>query len=427
MVLDRILGMCLNLKKTLVKFSEVIKMASALIDTNTDPKIEPKILLVHKFTDLMAKVDPSHKVSFITSKIRTLPKCDRSRMLVEGDSYITELLSSLSVDELNDLFVSISGTLLRSPQAMENKKTADAVNFIVFGVKPESTQLVIQNAYEAIGNIFSQTASSEENKQYEQANKDYPTRKLEEREYNLCGNPYGQILRDNLPHLEIDAASYGKFNHAIRKSLIKYQNGDITALDLQLRLRYALSQLAISLEQRGFIAGAMQIRRQVFGEEYVGDGLAGAFADKNKVDPKKIRPVVTAEIKTRVDRYLDKIKAGAADLAKFLGLESKPVSDNIAAKDINNQVVDFIGKLEEFPTDEDARRRFLNRVSNVRMAYVNLELDKKAREGIKDSDDIFADLPYNYEDLAFAFENHLNKLAERTRPDTDKSYFPTPM
>jgi len=421
-------------KKTLVKFSEVIKMAIPLIDTDadlindtkTDPKAAHKISLLHKFTELMERVDPSHKVVFITSKIRTLPKCVKERVIVEGDSYIKKFLATLSADELDDLFISITRTILNNPQAMENKKTADAVNYLVFGAQPKSTQMVVQEAYDAIGNIFSQTSRAEENKQYQQANKDYPDRKLEEREYNLCGNPFGQILRENLPNLEIDAVSYSKFNRAIRKSLLKYQNGDITALDLQLRLRYALSQLAIALEKRGFIAAAMQIRRQVFGEEYTGDGLAGVFADQNKVDPNKVRPTVTTDIKARADIYLDKLKTTATDLAKFLGLETKPVPGNIATHEINKQAADFIGKLEDFPTDEEARRKFLNRVANVRMAYVNMALDKQAREGINDDDDLFDDLPYNYEDLSFAFENHLNKLAKRIQPDNEKSYFPTP-
>lgn len=400
--------------------------ADLIVETKTDPKDELKNSLLQKFSELMEKVDPSHKVVFITSKIQTFPKCVRERVLVEGDSYIKEFLTKLSADELNDLFSSITRTIRNNPQAMENKKTADAVNYLVSGAQPKSTQMVVQEAYDAIGNIFSQTARAEENKQYEEANKKYPDRKLEEREYSLCGNPFGQILRENLPHLEIDSISYAKFNRAIRKSLIKYQNGDITALDLQLRLRYALSQLAISLEQRGFIAAAMQVRRQVFGAAYVGDGLAGVFADQNKTDPKKVRPKITSDIKSRADAYLTKLKESVLDLAKFLGLEARPVPGNIATKDINKQVADYIGELEEFPTDEEARRKFLNRVSNVRMAYANLGLDKQAREGINDDDELFEDLPYSYEDLAFAFENHLNKLSERINPDAEKSYFPKP-
>jgi hypothetical protein len=403
--------------------------ADLIIDTKIDQKIDPKVeiknSLLQKFSDLMQGVDPNHKVAFINSKIKTFPKCVKERAIVEGDSYLKEFLATLSTDELNDLFNSITRTILRNPQAMENKKTADTVNFLVSGAQPKSTHTVVQEAYDAIGNIFSQTARAEENKQYEEANKKYPDRKLEEREYNLCGNPYGQILRENLPHLEIDAISYAKFNRAIRKALIKYQNGDITLLDLQLRLRYALSQLAISLEQRGFIAASMQVRRQVFGEAYAGDGLAGVFADQNKVDPKKVRPTVTADIKARADSYLAKLKESIADIGKFLGLEAKPGMGNIAANDINKQVANFIGELEDFPTDEEARRKFLNRVANVRMAYFNLDLDKQAREGI-DDDDLFADLPYNYEDLAFAFENHLNKLSQRINPDAEKSYFPKP-
>jgi hypothetical protein len=405
--------------------SSVDTSSDLIIDTKIDPSVNLKDSLLRKFSELMEGVDANHKVAFITSKIRTFPKCVKARVLVEGDSYIKEFLATLSADELNDLFTSITRTIRNNLQAMENKKTADTVNRLVLGVESKSTHTIVQEAYDAIGNIFSQTARAEENKQYEEANKKYPDRKLEEREYNLCGNPYGQILRENLPHLEIDAISYAKYNRAIRKALIKYQNGEITLLDLQLRLRYALSQLAISLEQRGFIAASMQLRRQVFGESFVGDGLAGVFADQKKVDPKKVRPIVTADIKARADAYLAKLKAAAGDLAKFLGLETKPVPANIAANDINKQVANFIGELEEFPTDEEARRKFLNRVANVRMAYINLGLDKQAREGIED-DELFEDLPYNYEDLAYAFENHLNKLSERINPDAEKSYVPKP-
>lgn len=433
MVLDRSNGICLNQKKA-GKIQRGSKMAIPVIDTKTDltidseldPKNDLKISLLRKFSELMDGVDANHKVAFITSKIRTFPKCVKERAIVEGDSYLKEFLAGLSADELNDLFNSITRTILRNPQAMENKKTSDTVNFLVSGTQPKSTHMIVQDAYDAIGNIFSQTARAEENKQYDEANKKYPDRKLEEREYNLCGKPFGQILRENLSHLEIDSVSYAKFNRAIRKSLIKYQNGEITLLDLQLRLRYALSQLAISLEQRGFIAAAMQVRRQVFGEAYTGDGLSGVFADRDKVDPKKVRPTITVDIQSRADTYLNKLKASVVDLAKFLGLEARPVPGNISTKDINKQVSDFIGELEEFPTDEEARRKFLNRVANVRMSYVNLGLDKQAREGINEDDDIFADLPYNYEDLAFAFENHLNKLADRINPDAEKSYFPKP-
>jgi len=427
-VLDRSMGICLNLKKA-GRIQRGSKMSIPLIDTENakiDPKNDLKISLLQKFSELMAGVDANHKVAFITSKIRTFPKCVKERAIVEGDSYLKEFLSNLSADELNDLFNSITRTILRNPQAMENKKTSGTVNFLVFGTQPKSTHMVVQEAYDAIGDIFAQTGHSEENKQYDEANKKNPDRKLEEREYNLCGNPFGQILRENLSHLEIDSISYAQYNRAIRKSLIKYQDGEITLLDLQLRLRYALSQLAISLEQRGFIAAAMQVRRQVFGDAYVGDGLAGVFADRTKADPKKVRPKITAEIQSRADTYLNKLKTSVVDLAKFLGLESKPVPGNIAAKDINKQAADFIGELEEFPTDEEARRKFLNRIANMRMAYINLGLDKQAREGISDDDDIFADLPYNYEDLAFAFENHLNKLSERINPDAEKSYFPKP-
>ncbi len=406
-------------------------MAIPLVDTSSDliidPKDDLKVSLLQKFSDLMGKVDPSHKVAFITSKIQTFPKCQKERVLLEGDIYLKEFLSKLSTDELNDLFSSITRTILNNPQAMQNKKTSDTVNYLVSGGQPQTTQTIVQDAYDAIGNIFSQTARAEENKQYEAANKKYPDRKLEEREYTLCGNPFGQILRENLPHLEIDSVSYAKFNRAIRKSLIKYQNGDITALDLQLRLRYALSQLAISLEQRGFIAAAMQVRRQVFGESAVGDGLAGVFADSTKAEPKKVRPTITKDIKSRADAYLNKLKDSVTDLAKFLGLETKPVPSNIAIDDINKKVGDFIGGLEEFPTDEEARRKFLNRVANVRMAYINLGLNKQSRDGIDEDDELFADLPYSYEDLAFAFENHLNKLSERINPDVDKSYFPKPV
>lgn len=390
-----------------------------------DPKIELKNNLIQKFTELMEKVDPNHKVPFITSKIQSFPKCDRARLLVEGDAYIKEFLFTLSADEINDLFIKITKTIAGNSQAMSNNRTAGVVNYLLSGIQPKSTQTVIEEAYGSVGKIFSQTARDEEDRQYKQANIDYPDRKLEEREYKLCGNPFGHILEENLKHLEIDSVSHIKFIRAIRKSLLKYQNGDLSALDLQLRLRYILSRMAISLEQRGFIAAAMQVRRQVFGEKYVGDGLTGAFADPNKANPKKARPRITTEISARKDSYFDKIKNSVVNLGKFFGLELVPVPANLAVTDINKQVADVISKYEEFPTDEEARRKFLNRISKVRQAYLDLELDKLAREGIDENDDIYEYLPYDT-GMVSAFENHLNKLLGRISPDMSDSYFPKP-
>lgn len=387
-------------------------------------------MLAKKIIDLMYQVDSSHKTLYVTSKIQKTHKYDRAKALVQGDVYIEAHIQSMAEEDLNELYENIIVGLKNNSQAMANKKTFNAVHSIVSGKTPKTTESVVKEAYQAIGNVFANTLQQEELRQYNEANLDpnLKGRGLEETEFKLCGHPYEQVLRDNLHNLKdfkSDNAVYKKFNEAIRAQLKKYQNKDISALELQIRLRYAIAKLAMALEQAGFVSEATAIRKEHFGEEFAGDGLAGAFVDRNKVEFNKPRPKLTNKTRELAASYWEKIKLSTRDLQSFLGFGNKPLPPGIAvSENLHKEVGDFITKLEDFPTDEEARRKLYNRVHNVEQWYNYYQLELQAASGIPDGDSIFEEFPFQRQELISAFNRHAEKLHQRLQPDDPDSYHP---
>lgn len=396
-------------------------------DSNPKNKKENVIEISQKIITLMNSVDSAHKTPFITSKVQKTHKYDVAKALVRGDSYIHEHLLSMDADELADLYEHITEGLQNSLQAMGNKATFNAVQQIVLGKQPLTTESVVKQAYQALGNVFANTLQDEELRQYHAANADPKLmgRNLEEREFLLCGYPYDQILRNNLPHLQKNKEVAEKFNKALRVQLLRYQNKEISALDLQIRLRYAIAKLAMALEQAGFVAEAMAIRKEHFGAEFAGDGLAGAFVDRNKKNPHKPRPILTTKTKEAAKGYLQKLKESTKDLRSFLGFTKKPVPTELKISEkLHEDVAKFITKLEDYPTNEEARRKLYNRVHNVEQWYNYYQLELTAAMGIPENDAVFKEFPFQKEDLVYAFEKHATKLQQRLQEDDPKSYHP---
>lgn len=404
-------------------------MASAATSNLQSNVVNQHNYLADKIISLMKHVDPAHKVPFVLSKIKAIPKCDISKALVQGDIYIDSFVRSLDEDQAEELYQSITVPLLNNPAAMANKTTFNAVHYVVYGTEPKTAGLVIEEAYNSIGGVFASTAKQKEDELYHKANLERPERALEAREYellNMCGRPFDAILKDNLPRLQKNQEVQGKFYKAIRGLLLKYQDDNLSALDLQVRLRYAVAKLTIALEQQGFVAEAVSVRTKQFGAEFAGDGLTGAFVDRTKKNPNKVRPLLTSDTKTLAAKYGEKLKEVAQDLKTFLGFGSKEVLPNVTVPDnMHNKVAEFIGKLEESPYDEEASRKLYNRASNLRAAYLNLQLEQQAAQGIDTDDPLLQELPYLREELVFAFESHSQKLEQRITVDDPKSYHPS--
>lgn len=394
---------------------------------NTDPKNSANQKeLADKLIALMHEVDPAHKVPYIITKIKT-EKYDQSKALLLGDDYIESYIRSLDAEQLNESYTRITSGIKNAPQAMASKKTYNAVYSIVLGKEPKTTESIVKEAYQGFGEIFKDTLKNEELRQYNEANLDpkLKWRRLEETELKQCGHPYEKVFRDNLKHLQINKEVYEKFNGAIRTQLIRYQKHEITALELQIRLRYATAKLAIALDQAGYVAEAMAIRKEQFGNEYTGDGLTGAFVDRNKTDFNKPRPILTSKTRELAKNYLEKIKEKTTSLQAFLGFGNKPIPPGLkVSENLHKDVEDFIAKSEKSPVDEEARRRLYNRVHNVEQWYNYYQLELAAAGGIPGDDAILKELPFQRTELIAGFENHAEKLLQRLQPDDEKSYKP---
>lgn len=374
---------------------------------------------------LLGHVAPEHKTSIVKVLIRKNHKFDIARGLLEGDEYYKWFLASpdnqLDDDQLCTLRERILNELSRNMHS--SQQTANAVNYIVANKTTPTATSVIEDAYNTIGNIFARTLQDEEDRQYNLANNTDPNRALEERELKLCGNPYAELLRNNLPLLrKYDGGEFAKFNSVIRRLLLKYQdkNSNMSMLDLQVRLRYTLKKLADVLDIRGFSDVSMDIRAKVFGHEYTGYGAVESLRSAGK-DKQKSRPIITEEMKERSNAFLQYI---LRDAKKLLHLFGKHKESESTSDELQKQISDVV-QAHNATNDPEALRKLGLRLAKVHDAYLRLQLEQVASDGIKE-DDVVRTLPINEADLTFAYKTHLEKLRSRTKPaiGQEKSYYP---
>ena len=397
---------------------------------NVDTSI-PQILanerqaIINDLIYLLGHVAPEHKISIVKVLIHKNAKFDIARGLLEGDEYYKWFLASpdnqLDDHQLYTLRERILQELSRNMHS--SQQTANAVNYVVANKTTPTPTNVIEDAYNTIGNIFARTLQDEEDRQYNLANTTDPNRALEERELKLCGNPYAELLRNNLPLLrKYDSTKFNTFNGVIRRLLLKYQdpNSDMSMLDLQVRLRYALKKLTDVLDVRGFSDASMDIRARVFGSEYTGYGAVESLRSVSK-DKKKPRTIVTNEMKDRSNAFLQYILRDAKKLLHSFGKrkESESTSD-----ELQKQIADVV-QAHNDTNDPEALRKLGLRLAKVHDAYLRLQLEQVAGEGIKADEEVHS-LPINEADLTFAYKTHLDKLRLRTKPlvDQGKSYYP---
>ncbi len=163
---------------------------------------DPKGELTASISYLLDNVDPEDASFLIRKRIQAFvgTKFDLAKSLVAGSNYYREILNELSYEELQLLLQSIITTARQG--LYSRPKTLNAIGRVQ-DRKPELTsQNALESAYSTLGTFLQGELLREEDKQYAQANTEFPYRPLEKREIKFAGEPVGPILAEYLAKLK---------------------------------------------------------------------------------------------------------------------------------------------------------------------------------------------------------------------------------
>jgi hypothetical protein len=416
-----------------------VQIDSAEVQNNTLLRQQQIADLIY----LMENVSYQVKVTCIQSVIRRNDKFDHYKAQYSGDDYYKAFLYSLNAAQIAQDHASILKAL-EHPSNRSNRQTANALEYVKHKIQAPTPSSVIQEAYNAFGKVFQDTAKEEEDKQYHAANVADPDRTLEARELKLC-EPYASLLSDNLALLkrnDPENSDYKKFNGIIRRLLLKYQDDleqakrnagtlNISTAEAELRaklhanLRYSLKKLSDSLESKGREQEASTIRKIVFGAKYAGDNVVSALQRPDKHKPNVFKPIVTSRMQQQAQDFISNLKTNFMDWLQAMRFIKPKLNPTIIAEsDQLQHQVDNVLTAQAQNSDPEAMRRLALRLAKVRAEHLKLELEQVASAEIEPDAEAIAQ-------LTFAYETQLSKLRKRTAtpsstptPEPEKSYYP---
>ena len=261
-------------------------------------------------------------------------------------------------------------------------------------------QLAVQQAFDAFGNFFAATLRVEEDRQYEQANRDYPDRHLEKRELHKCGDPCHELFQEYLPKIG-SLQDRAKFNKIIRDTIL---DPSLSTYQVQKRLLFTADQMAEYLKQRQFNKEADFIRAKL--------DRAGYQAKQNpKHHPKqKNKQSIPERFSSAAGGILQNIK-DALSLRPFFA--SRTNKDPASAQ--------APVKLKDQPYQPPSQ--FIDAAGKLQELYAQMA-KAKSYTGLHMADDITQDRAQNSRGVTYAFNS--NKNSEQPVVEDPSGLFPKP-